>query len=63
MKDDSISNNIINVMQSNQANTLPLRTRIIADNVGLTIHQARYYLEKLRKNKGLNVQLKVEGKN
>lgn len=50
MKDDNISNNIINAMKSNQADRISLKTRIIADNVGLTIHQARYYLEKLRKN-------------
>ncbi|MBE8614625.1 hypothetical protein CYG68_19960 [Morganella morganii] len=50
MRDDNISNKIINTMISNQADRFALRTRIIADNVGITIHQARYYLEKLRKN-------------
>ncbi|HAU2961080.1 TPA: faeA-like family protein [Salmonella enterica subsp. diarizonae] len=62
MKDDNISNNIINTMRSNQADSFPLRTRTIADNVGITIHQARYYLEKLRKNNIVERTTKGRGK-
>ncbi|EAB9446527.1 faeA-like family protein [Salmonella enterica subsp. diarizonae] len=62
MKDDNISNKIINTMQLNQADKFSLRTRIIADNVGLTIHQARYYLEKLRKNNIVERTTKGRGK-
>lgn len=62
MKDDDISNKIINTMRSNQADRFSLRTRIIADNVGVTIHQARYYLEKLRKNNIVERTTKGRGK-
>ncbi|EHG6070534.1 faeA-like family protein [Salmonella enterica subsp. diarizonae serovar 61:z52:z53] len=62
MKDDNTSNEIINIMQLNQADRPSMRTRFIADNVGLTIHQARYYLEKLRKNNIVKRTTKGRGK-
>lgn len=40
---------IIEVMKLNDAYVIPLRTRVIADSVGISINQARYYLEEFRK--------------
>lgn len=48
MKKD-IYSEIIDSMKFRQAHIVPLKTRVIADNVKISIHQARYYLEELRK--------------
>ncbi|EHJ8506402.1 hypothetical protein KAM28_004490 [Salmonella enterica subsp. diarizonae serovar 47:k:z53:[z84]] len=60
MKDNNIYSQIIDVMKFRQAHVAPLKTRVIADDVGVSIHQTRYYLEELRK---LNiVERSVEGR-
>lgn len=48
MKKD-IYSEIIELMKFRQAHVIPLKTRMIADSVKISIHQARYYLEELRK--------------
>lgn len=48
MRDD-IYVDIIEVMKLQHADVIPLRTRVIADGVGISINQARYYLEEFRK--------------
>lgn len=60
MRKNDIYRQIIDVMKLRQAHSVSLKTRGIADDVGISIHQARYYLEELRK---LNiVERSVEGR-